>query len=77
MKCNEFVALLRVNALWKHLFSELFRWLAGKTSMLREWSLYKMSEVLDLCSRAGDDGDCRGPVAHTRLWARLLCIGRR
>ena len=47
LKCNEFVALLRVNVLWDLTFSEPFRWLAGKTGKLEKWSLYKMSEVLD------------------------------
>ena len=46
--CNEFVALLRVNTLWHFLFSAPFRWLSGKTTRLKGWSLYKMGEVLDL-----------------------------
>jgi len=47
LKCNEFVALLRVNTLWKLLFSEPYRWLAGKTSKLEGFSLFKMNEVLE------------------------------
>ena len=48
LSCNEFVALLRVNTLWRYIFSEPFRWLSGKTTKLVGWSLYKMSEVLDM-----------------------------
>ena len=48
LRSNEFVALLRVNVLWKYLFSDPFRWLSGKTSKLEGWSLYKMCQVLKL-----------------------------
>ena len=52
LRCNEFVALLGANTLWKFIFSEPFRWLSGKTPTLRGWSLYKMSWVLDLLEKA-------------------------
>ena len=52
LRCSEFVALLRVNTLWKYCFSEPFRWLSGKTAKLTNWSLYKMSWVLDLVEKA-------------------------
>ena len=32
LRCNEFVALLRVNTLWKYAFSEPFHWLLGRSS---------------------------------------------
>lgn len=47
LSCNEFVALLRANSLWKYIFSEPFRWLAGKGSKLKGFSIFKMSRVLD------------------------------
>ena len=47
LSCNQFTALLRANTLWTYLFSNPFRWLAGKTGKLKGWSLWKMSEVLD------------------------------
>ena len=38
LSCNEMTALLRVNTLWKYVFSEPARWLAGKGSTLKmEW----------------------------------------
>ena len=52
LKCNEFAALLRANTLWKLLFSEPFRWLAGKTGKIKDWSLWNMSGVLDLVEGA-------------------------
>ena len=52
LKCNEFVAMLRANTLWQLLFSEPFRWLAGKTGKLKGWSLWNMSGVLDLVEGA-------------------------
>jgi hypothetical protein len=48
LRSNEFVALLRVNVLWKYAFSDPFRWLSGKTAKLEGWSLFKMCEVLKL-----------------------------
>jgi hypothetical protein len=48
LRSNEFVALLRVNVLWKYTFSDPFRWLSGKTAKLEGWSLMKMCEVLQL-----------------------------
>ena len=48
LRCNEFVALLRANTLWKLVFSEPFRWLSGKTGKLAgDWSLWRMGEVLE------------------------------
>ena len=55
LRCNEFVALLRVNTLWTYAFSAPFRWLSGKTSKLADWSLYKMSETLDLVEKAMEE----------------------
>jgi hypothetical protein len=51
-RCNEFTAILRPNTLWKHLFSEPFRWLAGKGTKLKGWSIFKMSWVLELVEKA-------------------------
>lgn len=44
---SEDLLLLRVNTLWKYLFSEPWRWLAGKGAKLKGWSMYKMGEMLD------------------------------
>ena len=55
LRCNEFVALLRANTLWKFTFSEPFRWLAGKTSTLPNWSLYKMGMALELVETAMEE----------------------
>lgn len=52
LKSVEFIALLRANVLWKFAFSEPFRWLAGKSAKLDDWSLFKMSEVLALVEKA-------------------------
>ena len=46
------MALLRANTLWQLLFSAPFRWLAGKTGKLKDWSLWNMSGVLDLVEGA-------------------------
>eukprot|EP00966_Prymnesium_polylepis_P057635 1334570-Prymnesium_polylepis.1 len=40
-------ALLRVNTLWKYVFSEPARWLAGKSGELTGWSIDSASDVLD------------------------------
>ena len=48
LKCNELTALLRANTLWAYLFSQPWRWLAGKGSKLAGFSLYKMNEIADL-----------------------------
>ena len=48
MSCNEMTALLRVNTLWKYIFSEPTRWLAGKSNELDKWSIDSSSRVLDL-----------------------------
>ena len=50
--CNEMTALLRVNTLWKYIFSEPARWLAGKGSELKDWSIDRSSGVLDLIEQA-------------------------
>ena len=55
LRCNEFVALLRANTLWKFIFSEPFRWLAGKTATLPNWSLYKMGMALELIEKAMEE----------------------
>ena len=55
LRCNEFVALLRVNTLWKYVFSEPFRWLAGKTSKLKGWSLFKMAQACEYAEKAMDE----------------------
>ena len=52
LSCNEMTALLRVNTLWKYIFSEPARWLAGKGSELKDWSIDKASGVLDLIETA-------------------------
>ena len=51
LSCNEMTAVLRVNTLWKYIFSEPARYLAGKGSTLRDWSLDSSSEVLDLIEK--------------------------
>ena len=48
LKCNEEVGALRVNTLYKYIFSEPVRWLAGKADTLNDWSLDDSAEVLDL-----------------------------
>ena len=55
LRCNEVVALLRANSLWKFIFSEPFRWLSGKTSKLTGWSLYKMGWALELVEKAMEE----------------------
>jgi hypothetical protein len=52
LSCNEITASLRVNTLWKYLFSEPARWLAGKGSELDDWSIESSSKVLDLIEKA-------------------------
>ena len=53
LSCNEITALLRVNTLWKYIFSEPARWLSGKASKdLKDWSLDSSSDVLDLIEKA-------------------------
>jgi hypothetical protein len=52
LRSNSFTALLRINVLWKYAFSEPFRWLAGKTSTLKGWSLWKMGWALELVEKA-------------------------
>jgi hypothetical protein len=42
----------RANTLWQLLFSAPFRWLAGKTGKIPDWSLWNMSGVLDLVEGA-------------------------
>ena len=52
LSCNEMTALLRVNTLWKCIFSEPARWLSGKASKaLNDWSIDKSSGVLDLIEK--------------------------
>ena len=52
LSCNEMTALLRVNALWRYGFSEPARYLSGKGSELKGWSIDKSSGVLDLIEKA-------------------------
>ena len=53
LSCNEMTALLRVNTLWKYIFSEPARWLSGKaTKGLKDWSIDRSSGVLDLVEKA-------------------------
>ena len=52
ISCNEMTALLRVNTLWKYIFSEPARWLSGKGSELSDWSIDRSSGVLDLIENA-------------------------
>ena len=46
LSCNEMTAALRVNVLWKYIFSEPARWLTGKAGELG-WGLDDSSELLD------------------------------
>ena len=55
LRCNDFVALVRVNTLWKYVFSEPLRWLTGKCSKIDGWSMYKLSWVLDLVEKAMEE----------------------
>ena len=55
LKCNECVALLRANTLWKHMFSEPFRCLAGKTGKLK---------ALRIAMRVGDMTLAQCAVRH-------------
>lgn len=48
LRCNEITALLRVCTLFKFVFSEPMRWLAGKGSSLPGWSIVSANEVLDM-----------------------------
>ena len=48
----EMVALLRVHTLFDLLISRPLRWLSGKSSELRDWSIYSMAGVLDLVEQA-------------------------
>ena len=52
LSCNEMTALLRVNTLWKYIFSEPARWLSGKAAKLNDWSIERSSGVLDLIEKA-------------------------
>eukprot|EP00966_Prymnesium_polylepis_P100348 2324611-Prymnesium_polylepis.1 len=52
IRCNQFTGLLCANSLWKFVFSEPFRWLAGRATKLKGMSLFKMAEALDLVDRA-------------------------
>jgi hypothetical protein len=47
MSCNEMTAALRVNTLWKYIFSEPSRWVSGKAGELG-WGLDDASELIDL-----------------------------
>jgi hypothetical protein len=51
LRCNQFIGLLCANSLWKYIFSEPFRWLSGRSTKLKDWSLFKMSEALDLVEK--------------------------
>lgn len=48
LRCNEVTALIRVCTVFKFVFSEPMRWLAGKGSCLPDWSIVSANEVLDL-----------------------------
>lgn len=50
--CNEMTALLRVNTLWKYVFSEPARWLAGCSGEMHDWSIESSSGVMDLIEKA-------------------------
>ena len=52
LSCNEMTALLRVNTLWHYIFSEPARWLSGKGSELKDWSIDRSSGVMDLIEKA-------------------------
>ena len=47
LSCNEMTAALRVNTLWKYIFSEPARWLAGKAGELG-WGLDDSSALNDM-----------------------------
>ena len=50
MSCNQMTAALRVNTLWKYLYSEPARWLAGKAGEL-SFGLDDASELVDVQER--------------------------
>ena len=52
LSCNEMTAALRVNTLWRYIFSEPARWLSGKAGALNNWSIDSASGVLDLIEQA-------------------------
>ena len=49
--CNQVTAALRVNTLFKYIFSEPMRWLSGKAHELEGWSLDESSELMDLVEK--------------------------
>ena len=52
LSCNEITASLRVNTLWKYVFSEPARWLSGKAETLKDWSIDSSSQVMDEIEKA-------------------------
>ena len=45
LRCNEITALLRANTLFKYIISDPMRWLTGKSTKLKDWSIVSSSEV--------------------------------
>lgn len=62
----EMVALLRVHTLFDLLISRPLRWLSGKSSELRDWSIYSMAGALDLVETVR----CCPPCIASRLALR-------
>ena len=60
LSSQEAVALIRALTLVDLLISRPMRWLSGKSSQLKDWSIYKMGEVMDMVEqvlvRAAADG---------------------
>ena len=50
LSCNEMTAALRVNTLWKYIYSQPSRWLSGKAGELG-WGLDDSSELMDLTEK--------------------------
>ena len=50
--CNEMTAALRVNTLWKYIFSAPVRFLSGRSRRLKDWSIDSSSRLMDLVEKA-------------------------
>ena len=50
--CNEMTAALRVNTLWKYIFSAPVRFLSGRSRRLKNWSIDSSSRLMDLIEKA-------------------------
>lgn len=65
---NQFIAMSRANAAIDLRISRPHRWLAGKTSELREWSPIKMNWVLDIIDEAFQKAKNNGSALLDPTW---------